>query len=87
MLRKVEEAISGTNRGQSTKLAAYYAHWEQAVFHALNALVLHGMRSLTSMLSNRAQDTDEHSCRRPLFKATDFLASCAQCNMPLTHHW
>lgn len=74
MLRKVEEAISGTNGGRSTNLATYYAHWERAVFHALNAMVLRGMRSLTSMLSDRAQDSDEHSCRHPLFKARESLA-------------
>ena len=73
MLRKVEEAISGTNGGRSTNLVTYYAHWERAVFHALNAMVLHGMRSLTAMLSDRAQDGVEPSCRQPLFKARDFL--------------
>ena len=51
MLRKVEEAVCGTNGGRAPKLAAYYAHWERAVFHALHAMVINGMKALTDMLT------------------------------------
>jgi dynein heavy chain len=43
LLRKVEEAVCGTNEGRAPKLAPYYAHWERAVFQALNAMVMGGM--------------------------------------------
>jgi len=50
LLRKVEEAVLGSISGTAPALAQYYAHWERAVFHALNALTLGGMTSLQRML-------------------------------------
>ena len=50
LLRKVEEAVLGSVSGTAPALAQYYAHWERAVFHALNALTLGGMTSLQRML-------------------------------------
>jgi dynein heavy chain len=70
MLRKVEEAVCGTNGGRSPKLAAYYAHWERAIFHALTALVLNSMRSMTAMLSNPTPNAEEIARPSPLFKVT-----------------
>lgn len=72
MLRKIEEAVGGTNGGRSPKLAPYYAHWERAVFHALNALVLNGMKALTTMLSDCKTDaeTQEQPGKPTLFKVT-----------------
>ena len=72
MLRKVEEAICGTNGGRCPKLAAFYAHWERAIFHALNALVLRGTRSMTAMLSD---STDELQRGSPLFKVCQHILS------------
>ncbi len=50
LLRKVEEAVLGSVLGRAPGLAQYYAHWERAVFLALNALTLGGMTSLLHML-------------------------------------
>ena len=51
LLRKIEEAVCGTNGGCSLRMAPYYAHVERAVFHAVNALLLIGMRALAGALS------------------------------------
>ena len=50
LLRKVEEAVLGSVSGRAPSLAQYYAHWERAVFLALNAITLGGMTSLLRML-------------------------------------
>ena len=50
LLRKVEEAVMGSVSGRAPGLAQYYAHWERAVFLALNAVTLGSMTSLLRML-------------------------------------
>ena len=50
LLRKVEEAVLGTVSGTAPALGQYYAHWERAVFHALNALTVGGMTAMLRIL-------------------------------------
>ena len=50
LLRKVEEAVLGSITGRAPGLAQYYAHWERAVFHALDVLTVGGMKSLQRLL-------------------------------------
>ena len=51
LLRKIEEAVCGSNGGAAPRMGPYYAHVERAVFHALNALLLAGMRALAGVLA------------------------------------
>ncbi len=70
---QVEEVVAGSNTGKSPQLAAYYAHWEHAIFGALNSLVLNAMSSFHAMVaarstSRKGRDQDVRSIRQPLFK-------------------
>ncbi len=72
LLRKVEEAVLGSVSGTAPALAHYYAHWERAVFHALNALTLGGMTSLQRMLEGVSPaDSGPHA---PLFEVRKIFA-------------
>ena len=53
LLGKVEEAVAGTNTGKSPQLAAYYQHWERAIFAALNRMVLNGMVEFHRLITMR----------------------------------
>ena len=51
LLRKIEEAVCGSNGGRAPRMAQYYGHCERAVFHALNALLLSSVRALAALLA------------------------------------
>ena len=71
VLQKVEEAVLGTVSGRAPALAQYYAHWERALFHALNALTVGGMTALLRVLDGPSlHDTD---LRAPLFEVCPTL--------------
>ena len=55
LLGKMEELVIGTNTGKSPDLAQYYGYWEGRVFDALNKMVLRGMTTLLSMLTEGAK--------------------------------
>ena len=58
LLGKVEEAVAGTNTGKAPQLAAYYQHWERAIFAALNRMVLSGMVEFNSLILVRAKQAE-----------------------------
>ena len=81
LLGKVEEAVAGTNTGKAPQLAAYYQHWERAIFAALNRMVLSGMVEFNRLIIVRAKQAEadrvsrhvwqtnrkpELACKRPL---------------------
>jgi dynein heavy chain len=79
LLGKVEEAVAGTNTGRSPQLKGYYAHWEKAIFLALNDLVLNGLDSFVKMLHRRSPRKMEKlgasAGDGPLFKVLVLLNS------------
>ncbi|DBA95316.1 TPA: Dynein heavy chain cytoplasmic [Trebouxia sp. C0006] len=78
LLRKIEEAVSGTNNGKAPQLAGYYAYWERSIFTALNTMVLTAMRTLVTMLHARSAKKAAAAglqARPPLFKVTMYLNS------------
>ena len=81
LLRKIEEAVTGTNNGKAPQLAGYYAYWERSIFTALNNMVLNAMRMLVNMLVARSAKKAAAAglpARPPLFK----VASCIQLLCP-----
>ena len=74
LLRKVEEAVLGSITGRAPGLAQYYAHWERAVFHALDILIVGGMTSLQKLLDSPASGVEP---RAPLFEVTWILLLCS----------
>lgn len=70
LLRKIEEAVIGTNTGKAQLLLPYYAHWERVIFRAVNALVHNALGALVKLLSvPGGQPADgAHHAPRPLFK-------------------
>ena len=66
VLQKVEEAVLGTVSGRAPALAQYYAHWERAVFHALNALTVGGMTAMLRALEGPSSTNAEP--RAPFFE-------------------
>ena len=66
LLGKMEELVIGTNTGKSPDLAQYYGYWEGRVFDALNKMVLRGMTTLLSMLTEGA---------KPLFRISANLVN------------
>jgi len=45
--------VANTNSGTAPSLRAYYAHWEAAIFGALNRMVTRGLARLLDLLSPR----------------------------------
>ena len=74
LLRKVEEAVLGSITGRAPGLAQYYAHWERAIFHALDILIVGGMTSLQKLLDAPASGVEP---RWPLFEVTWILLPCS----------
>ena len=74
LLRKVEEAVLGSITGRAPGLAQYYAHWERAIFHALDILIVGGMTSLQKLLDAPASGVEP---RAPLFEVTWSLLPCS----------
>ena len=74
LLRKVEEAVLGSITGRAPGLAQYYAHWERAIFHALDILIVGGMASLQKLLDAPASGVEP---RAPLFQVTWTLLPCS----------
>ena len=73
LLRKIEEAVTGTNNGKAPQLAGYYAYWERSIFTALNTMVLNAMRMLVTMLVARSAKKAAAAglpARSPLFKVS-----------------
>ena len=71
LLRKIEEAVIGTNTGKAQLLLPYYAHWERVIFRAVNALVHNALGALVKLLSVPGSPPAEpgaHHATRPLFK-------------------
>ena len=71
LLRKIEEAVIGTNTGKAQLLLPYYAHWERVIFRAVNALVHNALRALVKLLSvpgSPGAEPGAHHAPRPLFK-------------------
>ena len=76
LLRKIEEAVTGTNNGKAPQLAGYYAYWERSIFTALNTMVLNAMRMLVNMLVARSAKKAAAAglpSRPSLFKVTALL--------------
>ena len=71
LLRKVEEAVLGSVSGTAPALAQYYAHWERALFHALNALTVGGMTAMLRALEGPAANDTEP--RPPLIEVCGIL--------------
>ena len=79
LLRKIEEAVIGTNTGKAQLLLPYYAHWERVIFRAVNALVHNALGALVKLLSvpgGQLADTGAHHAPRPLFKVHTICTSC-----------
>ena len=72
LLRKIEEAVIGTNTGKALLLLPYYAHWERAIFRSVNALALNSLHTLVRQLSTTgseaANSSAPHPAAPPLFK-------------------
>lgn len=71
LLRKIEEAVIGTNTGKAQLLLPYYAHWERVIFRAVNALVHNALGALVKLLSvpgSQPADPGARYTPRPLFK-------------------
>ena len=69
LLQKIEEAVIGTNTGRAPLLLPYYAHWERAVFRAVNALALNGLLTLVKQLSaHSGAPADQNVAPHALFK-------------------
>lgn len=71
LLRKIEEAVIGTNTGKAQLLLPYYAHWERVIFRAVNALVHNALGALVKLLSapgGQPAESRTHHAPRPLFK-------------------
>ena len=78
LLRKVEEAVIGTNTGKAQLLLPYYAHWERVIFRGVSALVLNALGALVKLLSvsgGQAADAGGHHAPRPLFKVHNIMSS------------
>ncbi|KAK9825454.1 hypothetical protein WJX81_002895 [Elliptochloris bilobata] len=73
LLRKIEEAVIGTNTGKAPLLLPYYAHWERVVFRAVNTLALNALHALVKQLStpgSEAADSSSQHAAHPLFKVS-----------------
>lgn len=72
LLRKIEEAVIGTNTGKALLLLPYYAHWERAIFCSVNALALNSLHTLVRQLSTTGSEAPNsstpHPAAPPLFK-------------------
>ena len=72
LLRKIEEAVIGTNTGKAPLLLPYYAHWERAIFRSVNALALNALHTLVRQLSTPGSEAANsgapHPAAPPLFK-------------------
>jgi len=49
LLKKIEDAVLGTNTGAAPSLATYYAYWEQKIFKAITLMALNGLGTLQQL--------------------------------------
>ena len=82
LLRKIEEAVFGTNTGKAQLLLPYYAHWERVIFRAVNTLILNALGALVKLLSapgGKADEPGAHHAPRPLFKVHNVFFGASPC--------